>query len=190
MGSIIWWIAATATMSSAAASAQPQAIDTQKSVMTVHVYKSGVFSAFAHDHEISAPIASGSVDASAHRVELRLGADTLRVRERDVSEKDRTEIQETMLGPQVLDAAHNREIVFRSTTVEPAGPGSWTVQGNLTLHGTERPVTLTVSEHEGHYTGSAALKQTAFGIKPVRIAGGTVRVKDEVRIEFDIQLAR
>ena len=31
-------------------------IDTQKSVMTVRVFKSGLFSAFGHDHEISAPI--------------------------------------------------------------------------------------------------------------------------------------
>jgi len=30
------------------------------------------------------------------------------------------------------------------------------------------------------------LKQTDFGIKPVTIAGGTVKVKDELTIEFDI----
>jgi hypothetical protein len=30
------------------------------------------------------------------------------------------------------------------------------------------------------------LKQSAFGIEPIRIAGGTVKVKDEVKVEFDI----
>jgi hypothetical protein len=34
------------------------------------------------------------------------------------------------------------------------------------------------------------LKQTEFGIKPVKVAGGAVRVKDEIQIDLDIQLAR
>jgi hypothetical protein len=32
------------------------------------------------------------------------------------------------------------------------------------------------------------LKQTAFGIQPIRLMGGTVRVKDEVRTEFEVFL--
>src|SRR5712691_3188894 len=64
-----------------AASAQQQAIDIRKSVMTVRVYKAGVFSAFGHDHEIAAPIAGGSADTAAHRVELRAVASALRVRD-------------------------------------------------------------------------------------------------------------
>jgi hypothetical protein len=47
-----------------------------------------------------------------------------------------------------------------------------------------------VAEKAGHYVGSALIKLTEFGIKPVKVAGGTVKVKDEVRIEFDIQLAQ
>jgi hypothetical protein len=30
------------------------------------------------------------------------------------------------------------------------------------------------------------LKQTAFGIKPISVAGGTIKVKDEVEIDFTI----
>jgi polyisoprenoid-binding protein YceI len=169
---------------------QQHTIDTRTSVMTVHVYKAGLLSAFGHDHEIAAPIASGSVDTGTHQTELRLDAGALRVRDLNVSEKDRSEIQKTMLGPEVLDVVHHREIVFRSTAVEPAGgSGSWKVHGTLTLHGQTRPVTVEVTEKAGRYAGHAAVKQTDFGIQPIRIAGGTVRVKDEVRIEFDIQLA-
>ena len=36
------------------------------------------------------------------------------------------------------------------------------------------------------HIGSTSLKQTDFGITPISIAGGTVKVKDEVRIEFDV----
>jgi polyisoprenoid-binding protein YceI len=171
------------------AQAQPRAIDSAKSVMTVKVFKAGMLSAFGHDHEIAAPIASGTVDTTAHKVELRTKAASLKVEDKDASEKDRAQIQSTMTGPEVLDVEHYGEIVFRSTSAESAG-GGWQVHGQLTLHGQTRPVVVEVREESGHYIGTARLKQSDFDIKPVKVAGGTVRVKDEVRIEFNIVLAR
>ena len=44
------------------------------------------------------------------------------------------------------------------------------------------------SSKNGLYEGTAVLKQSAFGIAPVRIAGGTVKLKDEVKIAFSIAL--
>jgi polyisoprenoid-binding protein YceI len=167
-----------------------RAIDTRNSTLTVRVYKAGALSAFGHDHEIAAPIAEGAADTAAHEVRLRVRAGTLAVRDAKASEKDRDEIQKTMLGPAVLDAGRFPEIEFHSTALEPAGENAWRVSGDLTLHGETRPVTVDVRENGGHYSGAARFKQTDFGIKPVKIAGGAVRVKDEVRIEFDIQLAR
>jgi hypothetical protein len=41
-------------------SAQQRNIDTQKSTLTIHVGKTGAFSAFGHEHEIHAPIRSGT----------------------------------------------------------------------------------------------------------------------------------
>jgi len=174
----------------ALAGAQPHTIDTKTSTMTVHVGKSGAFSAFGHDHVITAPIASGTADTTAHQVELRVAAAALQVRDTSGSDKDREQIQKTMVGPDVLDAERHKEIVFKSTAAQAAGEGGWTVHGNLTLHGETRPVSVTVKEHGGHYVGNAVVKQSDFGIKPVKVAGGTVKVKDEVRIEFDIQLAK
>ena len=177
-------------MIAAAAFAQPQAIDTEKSTLTVRVGKTGAFSVFGHDHEIAAPIQSGSADTGKQTVELRVQAGALKVRDKDVSEKDRAAIQSTMLGPEVLDVQRYPEIVFRSTAGDPPRQGSLKLQGELTLHGQTRPVTVSVNQRDGHYVGNAVFKQTDFGIAPVRVAGGTVRVKDEVRIEFDVQLAR
>src|SRR5437879_7031245 len=82
--------------------AQPRAIDPGKSVMTVRVYKAGLLSALGHNHEIAAPIAGGKVDATARQVELHTQARALQVRDPGVSEKDRTEIQSTLLGPEAL----------------------------------------------------------------------------------------
>lgn len=171
------------------ANAQPHPIDAGKSTLTVRVYKAGVFSALGHNHEIAAPIASGAVDTAAHRVELEVKASALQVRDPDASGKDRDQIQSTMLGPEVLDAQRYPEIVFRSTAVEPAGPAAWNVRGSLMLHGETRSVTVEVRHVNGHYVGSSHFKQSDFGIKPVKVAGGTIRVKDEIEIEFNIVLA-
>ena len=170
------------------ASAQEHAIDVAKSSMTVRVYKSGAFSAFGHDHEISAPIEKGTVNTATHRVELHISASSLRVRDPQASEKDRGEIQKTMQSSAVLDIEHNPEISFRSTGVDPVGTNSWRMRGDLTLHGQTHPVMVEVSKKGEHYVGAAQFKQTDFGIKPIKVAGGTVRVKDQIRLEFDVQL--
>jgi polyisoprenoid-binding protein YceI len=173
-----------------ALSAQQRHIDTSNSSLSIHVGKTGVFAGFAHDHDISAPIMHGTVNTSVPlSVELRVDARKLRVLDPEASEKDRGEVQTTMLGPDVLDSEHHQEIAFKSRTVEKIGDAHWTVHGELSLHGQTQPVNVDVLEKSGHYTGRATVKQTDFGMKPVKVAGGTVKVKDEVRVEFDIQLA-
>ena len=54
------------------------------------------------------------------------------------------------------------------------------------MHGQTHPVTVNVVHEQGHYKGSTSLKQSDFGITPISIAGGTVKVKDEITIDFDI----
>jgi polyisoprenoid-binding protein YceI len=169
---------------------QSRPIDADHSGIKVRVFKTGFFSAFAHNHEIGAPITHGVIDTAEHAsVEMSVDARKLRVDDPEVSEKDRSDIQKTMLGPEVLDSERFPEINFKSTAVEPNGADRWTVRGDLTLHGQTRPVAVDVSYRAGHYTGQATLKQTEFGMKPVSVAGGTVKVKDVVRVEFDIQVA-
>jgi polyisoprenoid-binding protein YceI len=114
-------------------------------------------------------------------------ARALNVIDNDASEKDRAEVQKTMLGPVVLDSEHHQEIVFTSTAAEATGQGRWTLRGNLTLRGRTRPVTVQVTLKDGRYTGEATVKQTDFGITPPGKMG--IRAKDEVKIEFDVRLA-
>jgi polyisoprenoid-binding protein YceI len=168
-------------------SAQQHNIDTQKSTLTIHVGKTGAFSALGHEHEVRAPIRSGTADTGSHpAVEIHVDARALRVIDKDASEKDRAEVQKTMLGPEVLDSERHQEIVFKSIAAEPAGQGRWTLRGNLTLCGQTRPITVHVTLKDSRYTGETIMKQTDFGIKPPGKAG--VRAKDEVRIEFDVRL--
>ena len=180
-------LAAVSLMCALGVSAQQHKIDTQKSTLTIHVGKTGVFSGLGHEHEVRAPIHSGMADTGSHAaVEIHVDARTLRVIDKDDSDKDRTEVQKTMQGPEVLDSEHYQEIVFKSTGAEAAGQGRWTLRGTLTLRGQTRPVTVHVTLKDGRYTDETVVKQTDFGIKPPGKAG--VRAKDEVRIEFNVRL--
>jgi hypothetical protein len=163
-----------------------KAIDTERSVLTVRVYKTGLFSAFAHDHEIRAPIKNGILDEDKNAVEFTVDSRSLRVLDPKASDSERAEIQNTMLGPKVLDSEKFPEIRFRSVSVGEAGEGKWIVRGDLTLHGQTHQLKLDVQGSDGRYSGAIVLSQREFGITPVSIAGGSVKVKDEIRIEFEI----
>ncbi len=166
-------------------------IDPAASKITINVEKSGLFAAFAHNHTIAAPLASGHLDVEKRTVELKFRSQEMKVLDLGVKESERTDTQQTMQSDKVLDTARFPEISFVSTSVEtPAGgsssPKRYLVRGNLTLHGVTRPIELPVSFAEGRYAGKVTLKQTDFGITPVKIAGGAVKVKDAIEIEFEI----
>ncbi|MFL6300296.1 MAG: YceI family protein [Terriglobales bacterium] len=166
--------------------AQSHPIDPALSKITIHVDKTGVFSFAGDKHEIAAPIASGAVDEKAGTVEFTIQSSTLKVLDPQLDENKRAEVQKTMLGPSVLDTAQYPEIKFRSTKATPSGQNAWIVIGDLTLHGQTHPVTLPVKKESGTYSGSTKLKQTDFGITPVSVAGGTVKVKDELKLDFQV----
>jgi polyisoprenoid-binding protein YceI len=164
-----------------------RAIDLERSTLTVHVAKSGLFSAFADNHTIRAPLASGTLSNETPRsVQISIRSADLKVLDPDLDAKKRAEVQTRMLSAEVLDVERYPEIAFASTSIEPAGANRWTVNGRLTIHGQTRPVTFAAAEEKGAYRGSVTIKQRDFGISPISIAGGTVKVKDELRIEFEI----
>lgn len=169
----------------AAGQATPRQLDPSRSTITVHAYKSGLFSFAAHDHTIAAPIAKGTLDEEHGSVELTVNVAEMRVLDPEESEKNRAEIRQTMLGEKLLDSAKFPEITFRSTAVKRAGPVA-TVEGILTLHGVSRAISFTIHKQGEQYAGSTRVKQTDFGLTPVAVAGGTVKVKDEVMIEFSV----
>lgn len=169
-----------------AANAQRAAIDAAHSTVTVRVYKSGLLSGLAHNHEIHAPVASGNVDAHEKNVELTFNVADMKVLDPGVSDSEKQEIEATMKGQKVLDVAQFPSISFASTAVAASGQDRYQVTGTLKLHGASRPVTLGVVLRDEKYTGTVTLKQTDFGITPVKIAGGAVKVKDEIDVEFSI----
>jgi polyisoprenoid-binding protein YceI len=169
------------------ARAQTRPIDVQHSTLTVLVYKSGLFAAFADNHVISAPVATGSIsEESPLGIDLMVRAADLRVLDPGLSSDRRAEVQARMLGSDVLDVAKFPDITFASTTIEAAGTDQWKVTGRLTIHGHTRIIAFSVVRVNGTYRGDVVIKQRDFGIEPIKVAGGTVKVKDELHVQFEI----
>lgn len=168
------------------AAAQAVDVDAGHSSITVKVDKSGLFSAFAHNHTIQAPIASGKLDAEKRTATLTFNSKEMKVIDEGVKESERADIEQTMKSDKVLDVQRFPEIRFASSSIAPQAGGHYQVRGDLTLHGTTRPVEFPITFSKGRYTGSVKLKQTDFGITPVTIAGGAVKVKDVIEIVFEI----
>jgi polyisoprenoid-binding protein YceI len=165
------------------------AIDIAHSQMTVYVYKEGLFAFAADNHVVNAPIASGWFNDESIAVDVRVDATKMQVLDPKMPSNRRDQVQANMIGPEVLDAVHYTLIEFRSTKFTTTDGDNWSVTGDLTLHGQTHPITFSVTRIDAaHFNGTATVRQSTFGISPIRIAGGTVRVKDDVKVEFEISL--
>src|SRR5260370_42289472 len=74
-----------------AGASSERAIDTERSAVTVRVYKSGLFSSFGHDHEILAPIKDGAFDEEKSTLWFFVEGRSLPVRHCGASENDPAE---------------------------------------------------------------------------------------------------
>jgi hypothetical protein len=166
---------------------QDKAIDIKRSTISVHVAKAGLFSAAGHEHWVNAPISSGLInDSDPPHVEFRVDASRMEVKpDPRVDAKTQAEIQRNM-QQMTLESAKYPDIVFRSSGVERQAEGQWKVEGMLTVHGIKKPVVATVKRTQDAYAGHATIKQTDFGIKPITVGGGLVKVKNEIEIDFHI----
>jgi len=191
--------ATSASVGGAAVSGSPAAgyrIDAGQSHFTVHVGVGGLLSGFAHNHNIAIRNFTGNVefspDSPKGAMNMTIEANSLAVIDK-VSDKDRQEIEQHMRD-EVLETSKYSQIVFRSTdvSVNKVGEGQYQAKifGDLTLHGVTRHglinAQLEVNGNTIKARGEFPLRQTEYGIKLISVAGGTVKVKDELKFNFDI----
>jgi polyisoprenoid-binding protein YceI len=171
----------------AMASASERPIDLENSSVRIHVGTAGFFSAAGHKHWVTAPIAQGSLDeGESSHIAFTFDARKLMVEpDNDLSAEKQAEVQRTM-QEKVLEREKYPKIGFRSTSVEKTGNEMWTVTGILNLHGYSNPVRATVHRAHDKYVGRCRIKQTDFGIQPVTVGGGLVKVKNELDIDFTV----
>ena len=193
--------AALLVLSTAAAGQEKASysIDSAKSSMEIHVYKEGTFKMFGHDHLIAAKEVSGEARFDPQKVEassvrLKIPTKSITVVDPGEAEKDRKDVQTTMAGEKVLDVAKFPEITFVSSGVSAVKKNAdgWelTLSGKLSLHGHEKVATLPLQVHaadnELQAQGELSILQTDYGITPVKVGGGAVKVRDKLRITFMI----
>lgn len=172
-------------------------IDADKSKFIVRAFAGGFLSALAHDHTISISEFTGETSFTYGNVEpaslqMTIKAESLKVIDK-ISDKDRQKIETTMRD-EVLETSKFPEITFKSSSVtaNKTGDGEYQakITGDITIHGVSRqltiPAQLSFGDKELHARGSFSIKQSNFGIKPVSVAGGTIKVKDELKFTFDI----
>jgi polyisoprenoid-binding protein YceI len=132
---------------------------------------------------------TGGVTAAKVTADLEFGS--LEVREgaggaKPLNDSDRRDIKKTMSG--ILG---DGSASFTSARVVRVGASGGAVEGSLTIGGRTQPVRLQVNAAgEGRYRGSGTVAQSAFGIKPYSGFFGALKLKDEVVVEFEVDLAR
>ena len=172
-------------------------IDPKASRFTVQAFASGLLSAMGHNPRIGIRTFSGEVDFNQETVEggafrLTVQSASLAVQD-DISDKDRREI-ERLMKEDVLEVAKFPDIRYEAATIVVSRVDgslySATLNGNLSLHGVTRgqPITIRIAAFGEllRTSGDFMLRQSDYQIKPVSVAGGALKLKDEVKFSFEI----
>jgi hypothetical protein len=172
----------------ATSGAEMRWIDIERSKVTVYVSAPGAPRAAAY-HVIEAPLAEGSVDdTDTPHLALVINVGQLRVVDPGRSADERQKVQAQMLGPEGLDAERFSRITYHSLTIDRLEAGVWFVQGELEMHGRFLPLNVRAVRQGDHFTGTTTVLPADFGIPPMRVAGASAFVDNEVRVDFDIFL--
>jgi YceI-like domain len=135
--------------------------------------------------------ASGGIGAATLTAELDLGS--LAVREgsggaKPLTDRDRRDIE----GQARKALGSAAKASYASARVVPSSSSGTSVngaiEGTLMLNGKSQPIRLQViSPVSGQFRGSATVRQTDFGITPYSGLFGTLKLKNEVTIEFEVK---
>ncbi|MGI8593378.1 MAG: YceI family protein [Solirubrobacteraceae bacterium] len=164
--------------------------------LQVKTYRDGMASKLGHDltFEVTKWEATVTVaeDGALSSIELSADPHSLEVRDatggaKDLSDKDRAEEIPKSIDDKVLEG---EPISFSSTEAQLAeDDGTLSASGELTMAGDTHPVSAELSvDSEGHVTGTIALTQSDWGIKPFKAMMGALKVKDEVDVLIDARL--
>ena len=172
-------------------------LDPRPSRFTIRVTAGGLLSAFGHNPLIGVRDFSGEVQfdpaspesASLH---VEVSARSLEVAG-DVNEKDRREI-ERIMHEQVLESDSYPVIEFQCSEIKVTSSGAGQfraeISGELSLHGVTRQqmivARVTSSGERLRASGEFSIYQTEYAIQLVTVAGGALKVKDELKASFEI----
>ena len=172
-------------------------IDSRASRFTVQAFATGLMARMGHNPIIGIRDFSGEMQFNPDKLEaggfrLVIKSASLSV-QNDISDKDLREI-ERLMKQEVLETSKFPEIIYDapgiSVTKMADALYSGALDGKLTLHGVTRnqPITVRVALFGSmlRASGDFSLDQTDYNIKLVSVAGGALKLKDELKFSFEI----
>jgi polyisoprenoid-binding protein YceI len=185
----------------AAVQADRYVIDSRASRFTVEASATGLLARMGHNPVIGIRDFSGEMKFDPDKLEagsfrLVIKSASLSV-QNDISDKDLREI-ERLMNQEVLETAKFPEIVYEATSISVTKMAdmlcSATLNGNLTMHGVTRNQTIVVRVallgSMLRASGDFTLDQTDYNIKLVSVAGGALKLKDELKFSFEMVARR
>jgi polyisoprenoid-binding protein YceI len=176
--------------------AQRHTVGPDRGSLILHTKRQGLAATAGHDLTIDVTRWSGEIevgdDPAGSTVSVTVETGSLEVREgsggvKPLSERDKREIAATIR--RLLDSDRQPQATFRSNRVA-VRDGGGTIDGDLTLRGATRPLTIDVTGgDDGHYHGTTTVVQTGFGIKPYVAFLGALKLADAVAVEVDLDLS-
>ena len=135
-----------------------------------------------------AGFASGSL-------ELEIQANSLKVvcalkdgeRTDALKEKDIADIEKDM-GIKVLHPDKYPTATFCSKAIQEKD-GGYKINGDLNLHGVTKSIDFDIDTNGENLKGMITLLQKDYGIKPFKAMMGTLKIKNEINIGFDLSLS-
>jgi polyisoprenoid-binding protein YceI len=175
--------------------------DTRASQFTVQAFADGLISSVAHSPKIAIREWTGEVQVAAgatgsSSLKVRVESASLEVLD-ELKESDRREIQRVM-KIEVLETNRFPEIAYESSEVrlekQKEDLYRASVVGRLHLHGVTgeqkffSQVALGVDTARAY--GNFSLRQSDYNIKIASIAGGTLKLQDELKFSFYVVARR
>jgi polyisoprenoid-binding protein YceI len=163
------------------------AIDSRASQFTVQAFASGLISAVAHSPKIAIRDWTGGVDFVPETVQdakLRVvvKAASLEVLD-ELRDSDRRQLHRVM-NQEVLETERFPEVTFESSNIAVDKLKETlhrvNVTGQLALHGVNNNHAFFAFRAYGEFT----LLQSDYGIAVASIAGGTLKLQDELKFTF------
>lgn len=173
-------------------------IDLSQSQVTAILLQEGFIARKYQNHRVEVRTFSGKIEVSLKdetqvAVEVEAEAKSLTNVDQAMSEFERKEFH-NVLNNTVIETDKFPKIKFVSASVSDARRSgetrSFTLAGDLTLHGVTKrvsfPVSVTMNEEQLRATGEAKLKHSDFGMKPYTAGLGMIKIGDEVKISFAV----
>lgn len=192
---------ATAAGDANKAAAHRFVIDARASRFTVRAFATGMLSAMGHNPTIGIRDFSGELTFDSERVrasdfQLTIKSSSLSVLD-DISDKDRREM-ERLMNEQVLEVSKFPLIRYEASAISVTKMGdalySANLDGRLSFHGVTRNESITarvaLMGSMFRASGEFSLSQTGYGVKPISVAGGALKLKDELKLSFEIVARR